>query len=161
VRHRRLSAIRIEPFAHTDDELHDYWNYFAGIRTQFAEWLNNDDPVIVANALVVLTLRAKAMLSGQVRQQGETFEREGGFRERMSKRRVEVRDAQAAAEAPACPDCGPPSSPHRSPRHARLQRCACPHRYAKRCRRAQHCGQGVRGPPRQASPASALPQSGC
>lgn len=104
--HRRLSAIRIEQFAHTDDELHDYWTYFAGVRAKFADWLGNDDPVVVANALIVLTLRAMAMLSGQVRQQGATFEREGGFRERMSKRRIEVRDAQAAADAPPCPECG-------------------------------------------------------
>lgn len=106
--HRRLSAIRIEEFAHTDDELHDYWNYFAAVRVKFAEWLDSDDPVVVANALMVLTLRAMAMLSGQVRRQGETFEREGGFRERLHKCRVEARDAAAPADTPACPECGKP-----------------------------------------------------
>jgi hypothetical protein len=28
-------------------------------------------------------------------------------------------------------------------KRTRLHRCACPHRYAKRCRRAKHGGQGL------------------
>ena len=111
--HCRLSSIRIEPFAHTDDELHDYWNYFAGVRAKFAEWLDSKDGVVMANALIVLTLRAMAMLSGQLRRQGDTFEKEGGFRERLCKRRVEVRAASAessapTSDAPNCPECGKP-----------------------------------------------------
>lgn len=106
--HRRLSAIRIKSFAHTEDEFHDYWNYFLGIRAQYSEWLDSGDPVVVANALIVLTARTMAMLSGQVRRQGEMFEREGGFRERLHKRRIEVRDAQSDTDAPNCPDCGKP-----------------------------------------------------
>ena len=105
--HRRLSTIQLEPFAHTDDELHDYWAYFAGVRTQFAHWLDSEDSLVVANALIVLIQRAMAMLSGQLRRQGADFEKQGGFRERMHQRRVEVRDA-AAPDVPNCPDCGKP-----------------------------------------------------
>lgn len=56
--HRRLSAIQIENFTHTDDELHDYWTYFATVRSRHAVWLDSEDSVIVANALIVLAQRA-------------------------------------------------------------------------------------------------------
>lgn len=104
--HRQLSAIQLEPFVHTDDELHDYWVYFAGIRTRFAHWLDSDDSLVVANALIVLIQRTMAMLSGQLRRQGADFEEQGGFRERLHQCRVEARDG--ATEKPACPDCGKP-----------------------------------------------------
>lgn len=105
--HRQISAIQLEPFAHTSDELHDYWVYFAGIRARFAHWLDSDDSLVVANALIVLIQRTMAMLSGQLRRQGADFEEQGGFRERLHQCRVEARDG-AAAETPACPDCGKP-----------------------------------------------------
>jgi len=101
-----LFGLQIEPFAHTDDELHDYWTYFASVRANFARWLDSEDAVVVANALIVLIERAMAMLSGQVRRLGEDFEQHGGFRERLHQRRVEVRDSQPGT--PACPECGKP-----------------------------------------------------
>jgi four helix bundle suffix protein len=106
--HRKLSAIQLETFAHTDDELHDYWVYFGNQRAKFAAWLDNGDGTVVANTLVVLIQRAMAMLSGQVRHLGETFAQQGGFRERMHQCRTEVRNAAAASDAPICPDCGKP-----------------------------------------------------
>jgi len=63
---------------------------------------------VVANALIVLILRAMAMLSGQVRRLGEDFQQQGGFRERMHQCRTEARDAAAAPAAPPCPECGKP-----------------------------------------------------
>ncbi len=106
--YRKLAAIQLEPFAHTDDELHDYWVYFGAQRTKFAEWLDSADGSAVANTLIVLIQRAMAMLSGQVRRLGEDFQRQGGFRERMHQCRTEARDAVAAPDAPVCPDCGKP-----------------------------------------------------
>ena len=76
------------------------------MRAQLAEWLDSEDGAVVANVLIVMIQRAMAMLSGQVRRLGDDFQQEGGFRERMHKCRVEVREAQDAA--PACPDCGQP-----------------------------------------------------
>ncbi len=106
--YRRLSAVQLEPFAHTDDELHDYWVYFGKQRNKFTEWLDNEDSTVVANALIVLTLRAMAMLSGQIRRLGEDFQQQGGFRERMHQCRTETREAAAAPDTPMCPDCGKP-----------------------------------------------------
>lgn len=106
--YRTLSAVQLEPFAHTDDELHDYWVYLGTQRAKFAAWLDNEDGSVVANALIVLILRAMAMLSGQVRRLGEDFQQQGGFRERMHQCRTEARDAAAAPAAPSCPECGKP-----------------------------------------------------
>ena len=106
--HRKLSAILLEPFSHTNDEMHDYWVYFRSQRVRFSEWLDETDSIVMANALIVLIQRAMAVLSDQVRRLGEDFEQQGGFRERMSQRRIEVRDAAMAPDAPKCPECEKP-----------------------------------------------------
>ncbi len=105
--HRKLSAIQLAPFRHTEDELHDYWVYLNAERTKFAEWFDSGDGTVFANALIVLILRAMSMLSGQIRRQGEAFEKQGGFRERLHQCRVEAR-AAAEPDAPTCPECGKP-----------------------------------------------------
>lgn len=107
--HCAVTALNFGPFAYTDDLLHDYWTWFHREKKAFAPWLDHDDPIVVANALLILIRRAMAMLSGQIRHQGEAFLEEGGFRERLTQRRVEARDAATPREdAPACPDCGKP-----------------------------------------------------
>lgn len=102
-----LNAITPPPFAYTDDVMHDYWVYFHREKQAFARWLESDDPAVVANALVVLIRRTMAMLGSQIRHQGDAFLAKGGFRERLTQRRVEARDAGEEA-APDCPKCGKP-----------------------------------------------------
>ncbi len=106
--YRKLAAIQLDRFAHTDDELHDYWVYFGTQRAKFAEWLDSEQSTVVASALIVLIQRAMAMLSGQVKRLGEAFQKQGGFRERMHQCRTEARDAATAPDTPACPECGKP-----------------------------------------------------
>jgi four helix bundle suffix protein len=109
--HQLLTNLNFTPFAHTDDTLHDYWLWFHREKKAFAPWLDNDDPAIVANTLLILIRRAMAMLAAQMRQQGETFRETGGFRERLTQGRVETRDAARTSTEeppPACPDCGKP-----------------------------------------------------
>ncbi|MBM4164566.1 MAG: four helix bundle protein [Lentisphaerae bacterium] len=104
--HRAVSALNFDSFVHTDDLLHDYWTWFHGERKAFAPWLDHEDPVVVANALLILIRRAMAMLGGQIRHQGEAFLEEGGFRERLTQCRVEARAAAPDTLAPPCPECG-------------------------------------------------------
>ena len=106
--HQAVSALNFAPFEYTDDVLHDYWTWFHREKRSFAPWVEHDDPVVAANALVILIRRAMAMLAGQMRQQGQRFLAEGGFRERLTQSRVAARDATAPADAdaPACPLCG-------------------------------------------------------
>ena len=101
------SAFSFTPFAYTDDVLHDYWTWFHREKQRFAPWVEHDDPVMAANALIILIRRAMAMLAGQMRGQGEAFLEEGGFRERLTQARLESRDAPTA-DAPTCPLCDKP-----------------------------------------------------
>ena len=104
--HQALSALNFPAFEYTDDVLHDYWAWFHREKLAFDPWLNNANPDVVANALIILIRRAMAMLGGQMRQQGEVFLKEGGFRERLTQCRVEARDPVPDDTAPACPACG-------------------------------------------------------
>lgn len=105
--HRTVSALNFSPFEYTDDVLHDYWVWFHREKQIFAPWIEHADPIVVANALIILIRRAMAMLGGQMRSQGEAFLEKGGFRERLTQTRIEARDAKQDAP-PVCPLCDSP-----------------------------------------------------
>lgn len=105
-KYKQVMAVKLDYFEHTNDLLHDYWIYLHQQRRKFDEWLINNDPVIVANALIILIQRAAAMLRRQLQVQEEGFMEEGGIRERMHKVRTEIKSAEEGA--PACPECGKP-----------------------------------------------------
>ena len=75
-------------------------------RRMFDPWLKHDDPVAVANALIVLVQRTTGLLHRQMESLGESFLKEGGMRERMHKARTDV--LATAEDAPDCPECGKP-----------------------------------------------------
>ncbi len=104
--HVRLSSVRLCAFEYTEDVLHDYWTYLHQQRRKFDLWLKNEDPVVVANALIVLIQRTTGLLRRQMESLEETFVKEGGIRERMHKARTEV--PATAEDAPMCPQCGKP-----------------------------------------------------
>ncbi len=105
-----LASLRLPPFEYTDDPLHDYWLYFHEARKPFARWLDSDDGIVAANAMIVLITRTMAMLDGQIEHQGRAFLEEGGFRERLHQCRTAARDDAAAVPEPVpdCPQCGKP-----------------------------------------------------
>ena len=106
---RELAALRLDAFEATDDVRHLHGAYVLAMRQRFAPWLEAEDPVVAANAQLVVINRAAALLHKQMMSLGEAFAEEGGFTERLSKVRLEVRDAKvAAAGAPTCPACGGP-----------------------------------------------------
>lgn len=91
------------------DGLHEASAYLLAQYDKFSRWLDSDDPDIVANALLLLIGRALNMLGRLKEAQGETFRKEGGFRERLTAARLETRDEQQAdPDAPVCPECGKP-----------------------------------------------------
>ncbi len=112
--HARISAVKLDPFAYTDDTLHDYWTYLHRERRKFDPWLKNDDPAVVANALIVLIQRTTALLSRQMESQEESFVEKGGIRERMHKARTATLASSDAA--PDCPECGKPMRKRRAAR---------------------------------------------
>jgi len=108
-RYRELAAMRLDAFSAEDDQRHLHGEYILAMRRRFAAWLEAEDPDVAANAQLVIINRAAALLHKQMASIGETFTEEGGFTERLSKARLEARDAQIAAEgAPKCPKCGGP-----------------------------------------------------
>lgn len=105
--HKAVSALNFPGFEYSGDLLHDYWTWFHREKSPFCKWVEHENPVVCANALIILIHRTMAMLGGQIRQQGEAFLEEGGFRERLTAARLEARDEKIEA-VPECPDCGQP-----------------------------------------------------
>ena len=101
--------MRLEPPQYGNDYLHDAAIHINAQKRKFAPWLESDNPMIVANALLVLCIREQKILTAQMKSQLETFKETGGFSENMTAERIEARKNQAAAAgAPVCPLCGKP-----------------------------------------------------
>ena len=97
--HLRLA--RLNP---GESSAHHFSKAVAENRALFAKWLNPAEPLPMANALVRLCERADLLLRKQIDGITQRFLEEGGFRENLTRGRLEVRDAQN----PVCPQCGKP-----------------------------------------------------
>lgn len=113
--YQAVRSLELAPFSGSSDMDHDFGVYILAMRARCAEWLQNEDPVIAANSLLIAIRRATALLMGQMRRTAEDFRREGGFREHLTRARLAYRDrpedGAARGEgpgAPACPKCGKP-----------------------------------------------------
>lgn len=108
-RYRDVSALEIDRFSANDNVDHLFGEWTIAMRRRCARWLENKDPMVAANAILIAIRRATALLVGQMNRTAAEFAEEGGFTERLSRVRLETRDAQVAAEgAPKCPKCGKP-----------------------------------------------------
>ena len=106
-RYQAVHALELDEFSAQDDLDHAYGLYTLAMRRRCAQWLENEDPLIAANSILVVIRRACSLIMGQMRRTGEEFTQEGGFTERMSAARIAAKDAAAeAADAPRCPICG-------------------------------------------------------
>jgi four helix bundle suffix protein len=103
---QELLGIRMADPEYGDDLVHDACAHILEQRKRFAKWLDARDGVVVANALLILSGRIIRMLDRQLEHQGEAFEREGGFREKLTAVRTETRAKEE--NAPVCPECGKP-----------------------------------------------------
>lgn len=94
---------------YSNSYLHDAAIHILTQKSKFDSWLENDNPEIVANALLVLCLRENKMLQAQIQNQLVEFRQVGGFTENMTAERLESRRNQASTSgAPECPICGKP-----------------------------------------------------
>ena len=103
-----LAALKLDAFSVEGDQRHLHGEYILEMRRRFAAWLEAEDPIVAANSALVIINRASSLLHKQMLAIGETFVEEGGFTERLSKVRLEARDAKASANSPRCPACGGP-----------------------------------------------------
>jgi four helix bundle suffix protein len=104
---KAVNAISIDPLAFTEDMVRESAKHALIQREKYAQWLDADDPVIVANTMLIIIGRALKMLKSQVRAQGKAFEKDGGFSERLTAKRLEARENKKP-QSPDCPECGKP-----------------------------------------------------
>ena len=101
--------IRLDPPQYSNSYLHDAARHILIQKRKFDRWLENENPEIVANALLVLLLKENRMLQSQLKNLHESFMHNGGFTENMTADRLEVKRRQSVANnSPQCPDCGKP-----------------------------------------------------
>jgi four helix bundle suffix protein len=105
---RAINAISLDDAPFIDDMVHESAKHAMEQRKKYARWLDSDDAVVVANAMLIVIGRALNMLKSQIETQGQAFENTGGFSERLTARRIEAREQQKTATAPDCPQCGKP-----------------------------------------------------
>ena len=105
----KVKRMAFDDFESTGDLRHEYGKHLLSMRARFAPALENEDPIVAANAILVTIDRACALLHRQIEKIGEDFREQGGFTEHLTKVRLEARDAAiAASDAPKCPKCGGP-----------------------------------------------------
>lgn len=101
--------MRLDTPRYSNSYLHDAAKHILAQKSKFKHWLENDNSVIVANALLVLCLRENKMLQSQIQSQLEGFREKGGFTENMTTERLEARKIESSSSKfPACPKCGKP-----------------------------------------------------
>ncbi len=112
---KALNAISLDKPTFAEDMVHESAKHALEQRRKYARWLDDEDPIVVANALLLIIGRALNMLKRQVAAQGKAFEETGGFSERLMTKRLEARDQQQQApDAPECPLCQKPMRQRRS-----------------------------------------------
>jgi four helix bundle suffix protein len=112
---KAVNAVSLDEPPFADDMLHQSAKHAREQRRKYARWLDAEDPVVVANAMLIIISRALNMLKSQIAAQGEAFEQTGGFSERLTARRLQAREGQRDAESsPACPQCNQPMRQRKS-----------------------------------------------
>jgi len=103
---RAVYEARLDTPEYGEDVVHDACAHILAQKKKFTAWLDSPDDVVVANVLLILIARVINMLNHQMERQGEVFQEEGGFREKLTAIRHDVMSKQEAA--PVCPDCAVP-----------------------------------------------------
>ncbi|MDA0811337.1 MAG: four helix bundle suffix domain-containing protein [Verrucomicrobia bacterium] len=106
---KAVNAVSLDAAPFADDLVHESARHALEQRRKYARWLDSEDAVVVANAMLVIIGRALNMLKSQIQAQGRAFEETGGFSERLVAKRLEAREGRKSAEpAPDCPQCAQP-----------------------------------------------------
>lgn len=112
---KAVNAISLDDPPFTDDVVHESAKHALEQRKKYARWFDSSDPVVVANAMLIIIGRSMSMLKSQVESQGKAFEETGGFSERLMSKRLEARETQRHdPDAPLCPQCEKPMCKRRS-----------------------------------------------
>jgi len=105
-------ALRFDVFEPGEGDVrHAFGVHFLRMRERFAPVLESEGAEAAANGILLCIDRASALLRRQMEKTADAFTAAGGFGERMSRARIEARDAERATGAgeedgPECPKCG-------------------------------------------------------
>lgn len=102
---KAVNAIVLDTARFSDDMVHESAKHALEQRKKYAQWLDADDVLVVANTMLIVIGRALKMLKAQIEAQGKAFEETGGFSERLTAKRMESRE-KANPPSPDCPLCG-------------------------------------------------------
>ena len=101
---KAVNAISLDSAPFSDDIVHESARHALEQRKKYAHWLDSDDELIVANAMLIIIGRSLNMLKSQIEAQGAAFEETGGFIERLTAVRIEAREKNREP-SPECPLC--------------------------------------------------------
>ncbi len=107
-----IRTVRLTRVPLGKDVVHNFSKTVRSETSKFAHWLNADNPVTVANAMIRLCDRTDFLLRRQLEALGNAFLENGGFKERMTRCRNAFREGQNEQVTPV-PDCPKCSSPMR------------------------------------------------
>jgi four helix bundle suffix protein len=102
-----INSISIDNPLFLGDSVHESAKHAIAQRAKYAPWLDDQDPVVVANTLLLMISRTLNMLKRQIESQGKAFEENGGFSERLHARRIENRNS-SGGNIIECPRCSKP-----------------------------------------------------
>lgn len=102
---KAVNAVALDTASFEDDMVHESARHALTQRKKYARWLDAEDAAVVANAMLLIIGRAMNMLKSQIESQGKALEEAGGFRERLTAKRVETRE-KGKPSGPECPSCG-------------------------------------------------------
>ncbi len=103
---RKIYDIWLDEPDYGEDVVHDACEHILKQKKKFDRWLESGDDEMMANCLLILVARVINMLNHQLQSQGEIFEEEGGFREKLTSIRMDAKAEQE--DGPECPECGRP-----------------------------------------------------
>ena len=109
-RWKSVHSLPLDEFSATEDVPNAFSRHIIAMRARFAPWIEHENPLAAANATIVVIKRAESLLFRQMEKTAAVFCEEGGFRERMTRLRMEQREALQATKPPPpfCPGCGKP-----------------------------------------------------
>lgn len=81
----RVAGLKVDDFEAGDDAAHRYGVFILEMRRRFADWLENDNPMIAAQSILITIRRAAGMLVKQM---------------------AALQSSQQNATTPHCPQCG-------------------------------------------------------
>ena len=106
---RAVFAVQLDRPTFSEDVEYNASVHVLAQYAKFSRWLDSEDSLVVARAMLVLLGRVSMMLARKIERTHSDFVDHGGFAENLTKDRLAARDAaHEASGAPACPKCGKP-----------------------------------------------------